>query len=62
MPARAIQPTSDEPRTLKFTVPADIHTKLWGLRTLRGKPVAETLEEALEAYFEVLKEEVDLEL
>ena len=51
-----------ETRTLKFNVPTDIHTKLWGLRTLRGKPVAETLEEALEAYFEVLKDEHDLNL
>lgn len=54
--------SKEDGRTLKFNVPAELHTKLWSLRTLRGKPVAETLTEALEAYFELLKDDTDIKL
>lgn len=41
-----------EPKTLKVSLPARLHLKLHSLKILSGTTISDTVEEALDAYFD----------
>lgn len=41
-----------EPKTLKVSLPARLHLKLHSLKILSGTTISDTVEEALDEYFE----------
>lgn len=41
-----------EPKTLKVSLPARLHLKLHSLKILSGTTISDTVEQALEEYFE----------
>lgn len=45
----------DDLKEVKVKISHSVHTKLHMLKLLRGKSIADTIEEALEAHFESLK-------
>lgn len=42
----------EEPKTLKVTLPTKLHLQLHQLKILSGQNISDTVEEALEVYFE----------
>ncbi len=42
----------DEPKTLKVTLPTKLHLQLHQLKILSGQNISDTVEDALNAYFD----------
>lgn len=49
-------PPDDETKTMKVEIPAELRTKLQGIKVLTDATLSETVTEALEVYFEALRE------
>lgn len=47
----------DEPKTLKVTLPTKLHLQLHQLKILSGQNISDTVEEALDAYFEEFRDD-----
>ncbi len=47
----------DEPKTLKVTLPTKLHLQLHQLKILSGQNISDTVEEALESYFDDYRDE-----
>lgn len=47
----------DEPKTLKVTLPTKLHLQLHQLKILSGQNISDTVEEALESYFDEYRDE-----
>lgn len=48
-----------QPKTIKVTVPLRMHLQLHQLKILAGTNISETVEAALDAYFEQYREKED---